>query len=65
MGINTNYMFIRKSYIDQVQVIPNHSALSDNATFYFSTGDLCRPCPKPSVSMGKVIWSSKQSSLQL
>lgn len=35
MGENTNYMFIRKSYIDQVQVVPNQSALSDNATFYF------------------------------
>lgn len=33
MGIKTNYMFIRKNYIDQVMVIPNQLALSDDATF--------------------------------
>lgn len=64
MGIKTYYVFIRKNYIAQVIVVPNQSALSDDATFYFFTSALCRPCLKPSDCMAKAIWSSKQSLLQ-
>lgn len=64
MGIKTNYMFIRNNYIDQVMVILKQSAMNDDAAFYFFTGALCRPCPKPSECMAKAIQGSKQSSLQ-
>lgn len=63
MGINTNYVFTRKNYIDQVMAIPCLSALSDDATCYIFTGALGRPCPKPSECTAKAIWSSKTGLL--